>query len=139
MPDPKDNDALTAIVTLAARLRDTAAAVADRADSAARSGPWTAAGRDSEPAGDAPKGHEGEPGPDAGWGSADFGALIDLAAMLRDSVPDDLRDRLSGSVRETLLSARALIDWYLERDAATGASHPSDAIPADPEATPDGV
>jgi hypothetical protein len=38
--------------------------------------------------------------------------------MLRDTVPDDLKERLSGSVRETLLSTRALIDWYLERDAA---------------------
>jgi hypothetical protein len=45
--------------------------------------------------------------------------LIDLAGALRESVPEDLRDRLSGSVRDTLLSTRALIDWYLERDAAT--------------------
>ena len=111
MPDDRNSDALAALVTLAARLRDTAASVAERADSAARSGPLNGKPAD----GDSSEERRTE---DPSWGSADFGAITDFAAMLRDTVPDDLKERLSGSVRETLLSTRALIDWYLERDAA---------------------
>jgi len=111
MPDDRNSDALAALVTLAARLRDTAASVAERADSAARSGPLNGKPAD----GDSSEQPRAE---DPSWGSADFGAITDFAAMLRDTVPDDLKQRLSGSVRETLLSTRALIDWYLERDAA---------------------
>ena len=110
MSEPRDTDALAALAALASRLRETAAAVAERADSAARSGPI------SKPADDAFPPHADAESP--GWGSADFGALIDFAGALRESVPEDLRDRLSGSVRDTLMSTRALIDWYLERDAA---------------------
>jgi len=111
MADDRNSDALAALVTLAARLRDTAASVAERADSAARSGPLNGKPGD----GDSSEERRAE---DPSWSSADFGAITDFAAMLRDTVPDDLKQRLSGSVRETLLSTRALIDWYLERDAA---------------------
>ena len=120
MPEPRDTDALAAIAALAARLRETAAAVAERADSAARSGPLSGFHPGST-GGRRPEGDHDAATEDADgtWGSADFGAIIDFAAMLRESVPDDLRDRLSDSFRETLLSTRALIDWYLERDAGT--------------------
>ncbi len=116
MSEPRDTDALAALAALASRLRETAASVAERADSAARSGPLSGTPF-SRPAEDGAEPHADAESP--GWGSADFGALIDLAGALRESVPEDLRDRLSGSVRDTLLSTRALIDWYLERDAAT--------------------
>ena len=111
MTDDRNSDALAALVTLAARLRDTAASVAERADAAARSGPLSGASADTDSS-------EQSRAEDPAWSSADFGAITDFAAMLRDTVPDDLKERLSGSVRETLLSTRALIDWYLERDAA---------------------
>ncbi|MEI6447485.1 MAG: hypothetical protein WCO96_06345 [Actinomycetes bacterium] len=107
MADDRNADALAALMTLAARLRDTAGAVAERADAAARD-----VGRDADA-----KSKAGDPG----WASADFGALIDFAGVLRESVPPDLRERLSASVHDTLVSARALIDWYLEREAAAAA------------------
>ena len=113
MADDRNSDALAALVTLAARLRDTAASVAERADSAARSGPLN--GKPAEGDSSASEERRAE---EPSWGSADFGAITDFAAMLRDTVPDDLKERLSGSVREKLLSTRALIDWYLERDAS---------------------
>lgn len=128
MADDRNSDALAALVTLAARLRDTAATVAERADAAARSGPLSGKSADGG------QGDESR-AEDAAWSSADFGAITDFAAMLRDTVPDDLKDRLSGSLRETLLSTRALIDWYLERDAA----QPFDASSAASEDSPEDV
>ena len=118
MSEPRDTDALAALAALASRLRETAAAVAERADSAARSGPLSGTPFSRPTDAETPPHADSE---SPGWGSADFGALIDLAGALRESVPEDLRDRLSGSVRDTLMSTRALIDWYLERDAANRA------------------
>ena len=109
------------------------AAVAERADSAARSGPLSGFHPGaSDDRTDESTGNGRAGGSDGNWGSADFGALLDFAAMLRESVPDDLRDRLSGSFRETLLSTRALIDWYLERE-----SHPGSDDALDGEAVDD--
>ena len=109
MADDRNTDALTALMALAARLRDTAGAVAERADAAARDlGSQSSAGSKSTQE-------------DPTWASADFGALIDFAGVLRESVPVELRERLSTSVHDTLISARALIDWYLERETAAAA------------------
>lgn len=115
MPRPDDSEALDALVALAARLRDTAGAVASRADAAAR-GAGIGIPRDDRQRGSDTG--DGPAGP--GWDSADFGAVIDFARMLGESIPDDLRSRLAGSTRETLLSVRALIDWYLEREDGQG-------------------
>lgn len=130
MAEDRNADALAALMTLAARLRDTAGAVAERADAAARD-----VGRDDAD----PKSRAGDPG----WASADFGALIDFAAVLRESVPPELRERLSASVHDTLVSARALIDWYLEREAAAAgrngsAGGPEGAIGEDRAPDPSG-
>ena len=113
MGDERDSEALAALLVLAARLRDTAAAVAERADAAANGvlGAEEGARTTDENA----------------WASADFGALIDLFKMVGDSVPDKLRRRLDGSSREALTALRALIDWYLERGADGGeSSQPGD-------------
>lgn len=120
MPAADNSEALDALVALAARLRDTAGSVAARADSAARG---AGIGLPREPTADNPD----QDGP--GWDSADFGAVIDFIRMLGESIPDDLRSRLSGSTRDTLLSVRALIDWYLERDAAGGSANGTAAPP----------
>lgn len=101
MSDDRANDALTAILSIATRLRDTAAAVAERAN---------------EAAGGPTDGEAGEQSPRDAWASADFGALIAAFAQLRESVPPDVRQRLSDSIDDVLVSTRSLIDWYLERD-----------------------
>ena len=113
MADERDSEALAALLVLAARLRDTAAAVAERADAAANGvlGATGGARTTDENA----------------WASADFGALVDLLKMIGDSVPEELRRRLDGSSREALTALRALIDWYLERSAdAAGSGQPGD-------------
>jgi len=38
-----------------------------------------------------------------------------LLDMLRRAAPGELQDRLAALIRETLLTLRSLIDWYLER------------------------
>ena len=114
-----NSEALDALVALAARLRDTAGAVASRADAAARGAGIGAQRSGTEPAGDRSE----------GWDSADFGAVIDFARALGESIPDDLRERLSGSTRETLLSIRALIDWYLAREEAADPDGGADGSP----------
>src|SRR4051794_14723333 len=63
--------------------------------------------------------------PAAGWAPPDAPApregpdplegLVTLVEALRGLVPPDLMDRLTDAVRELLLAARALIDWWLER------------------------
>jgi hypothetical protein len=64
--------------------------------------------------------------PPAGWqvpddGSADavresdLEVLVQLIQTLRDRIPPELQARLAEALRELLLAARALIDWYLER------------------------
>jgi hypothetical protein len=35
--------------------------------------------------------------------------------VMRTALPHELRDQFNSLVRELLLTARALIDWYLER------------------------
>ena len=110
MAGEKDSEALAALMVLAAQLRDTASAVAQRADEAA-----SGIVRPNLKA-------------DEAWNSADFGAIADFVKLLRETVPPELRDRLEGSSREALLALRALIDWYLSRDV--GAGEPVDGDPA---------
>jgi hypothetical protein len=110
MDSNRDSDALAALMVLAAQLRDTASAVAQRADEAA-----SGIVKPSISAEDA-------------WNSADFGAIADFVKLLREAVPPELRDRLEGSSREALLALRALIDWYLSRDVTDAA--PGDSDPA---------
>ena len=110
MASNRDSDALAALMVLAAQLRDTASAVAQRADEAA-----SGIAKPSISAEDA-------------WNSADFGAIADFVKLLKEAVPPELRERLDGSSREALLALRALIDWYLSRDItddATGNSDPA--------------
>jgi hypothetical protein len=106
----RDSDALAALMVLAAQLRDTASSIAQKADEAA-SGIVRPGIR-----------------PEDAWNSADFGAIADFVKLLRETVPPELRDRLEGSSREVLLALRALIDWYLARDA--DASQTGDGDPA---------
>lgn len=60
-----------------------------------------------------------------GDGAADAGAaseatreaqaLVALVALLRDLVPDELRQQVADLVRQVLLLVRAVIDFYLDR------------------------
>jgi hypothetical protein len=108
MASNRDSDALAALMVLAAQLRDTASAVAQRADEAASG--ITKPNISAEDA----------------WNSADFGAIADFVRLLREAVPPELRDRLEGSSREALLALRALIDWYLSRDIPEAVADDSD-------------
>ena len=56
--------------------------------------------------------------PGAGDGdqsTRELAALVGLLEVLRGLIPRELADQLTDLVRELLLLARALIDWYLER------------------------
>lgn len=113
MADERDSEALAALMVLAARLRDTASAVASRADQAARGAAEPVFGATED-----------------AWQNADFGALVDFAKLLGETLPPDLKERLEGSSREALLALRALIDWYLAKDTGSagepgGADAPS--------------
>jgi len=117
MPEPRDSEALAALMTLATRLRDTASAVAARADAAA--------------SGTVGRQQPTDEGPEDPWDSADFGAMTDFFRLLGDTVPQELRARLEGSTREALMALRALIDWYLERpDRAVDGESFEDSDPA---------
>jgi len=48
-------------------------------------------------------------------GAADLSALFVLLDAVRRAAPAELQDRLTGLIREALLTLRSLIDWYLER------------------------
>lgn len=45
----------------------------------------------------------------------DFSALFVLLDVVRKAAPAELQERLTGLIREALLTLRSLIDWYLER------------------------
>ena len=61
--------------------------------------------------------------PPGGWASPDTGderaaelrAVAALLELARSIVPSEMRAQLVELVREVLLLARAVIDWYLER------------------------
>jgi hypothetical protein len=83
------------IAALRDRIRSTAEA-ADRLAGEAAAGGAGAGGSASEAA------HEAQ-------------ALAALVQMLRDLLPDELRQQLGDLVRQVLLLVRAVIDWYLLR------------------------
>ena len=55
------------------------------------------------------------PGPPPPRSPLDFSALVVLLDGLRRAAPAELQERLTGLIREALLTLRSLIDWYLER------------------------
>jgi len=57
----------------------------------------------------------GSPPPPRPGPGPDFSALIILLDGLRRAAPAELQGRLSSLIRESLLTLRSLIDWYLER------------------------
>ena len=41
--------------------------------------------------------------------------LVALVQLLRDLLPDELRQQVSDLIRQVLMLVRAVIDWYLQR------------------------
>jgi hypothetical protein len=107
--------------TLRNRIRSTQDAVERLADEASH------AAREAAAAGPESRSREGEPGrpprngyavPGAGDGdqsTRELQALVGLIEVVRGLIPRELADQLTELVRELLLLARALIDWYLDR------------------------
>jgi hypothetical protein len=107
--------------TLRDRIRSTQDAVERLADEASH------AAREAGAVGSEPRSREGEPGrpprngyavPGAGDGdqsTRELQALVGLIELVRGLIPRELADQLTELVRELLLLARALIDWYLDR------------------------
>jgi hypothetical protein len=61
-------------------------------------------------------GYEWDRGPPPpGSGRVDLSALFVLLDAVRRAVPRDLEPQVTALIRETLLTLRSLIDWYLER------------------------
>lgn len=91
------------LANLRARIRDTQEAAARLADEAASA--------------------RAQEVPPPGWSSSDDGAaratevqaLVALLESLRDLIPGELREQFRELVRQVLLLARALIDWWVER------------------------
>ena len=42
-------------------------------------------------------------------------ALVALVQLLRDLLPDELRQQVTDLIRQVLMLVRAVIDWYLQR------------------------
>ena len=59
----------------------------------------------------------------------DLNQLIALLEALRRAVPAELQEQVNNLVRETLLTLRALIDWYLERSEMPHAEPRVEDIP----------
>ncbi len=57
----------------------------------------------------------GAPPPPPRGAGLDFSALFVLLDAVRRAAPAELQERLTGLIREALLTLRSLIDWYLER------------------------
>lgn len=72
--------------------------------------------------------------PPAGWASGgdqaarhqELQALVALVEALRDLVPDELKAQVRDVLRQLLLLARALIDWWVERVDGPAAGGPGD-------------
>ncbi len=100
-PDPLDE--------LSQRVR-AAQAAAEQVMAQAR-----AAGPGAGPAQRPPPSGYATPHEPAGRGGAEAQAVAALLELARGLVPPDLRQALADLLRELLLLARTLIDWYLER------------------------
>ena len=59
-------------------------------------------------------------------------ALVALVALLRDLLPDELRQQVTDLVRQVLMLVRAVIDWYLLRlDTPQEADRPAGPVVQD--------
>jgi hypothetical protein len=55
------------------------------------------------------------PPPPPASGRMDFSPFFVLLDALRRAIPGDMQNQFTRMVRETLVTIRGLIDWYLER------------------------
>ena len=55
------------------------------------------------------------PPPPPAAGRMDFSPFFVLLDALRRAVPGDMQNQFTRLVRETLITVRGLIDWYLDR------------------------
>jgi hypothetical protein len=55
------------------------------------------------------------PPPPPTSGRMDFSPFFVLLDALRRAIPGDMQNQFTRMVRETLITIRGLIDWYLER------------------------
>jgi hypothetical protein len=109
--------------TLRDRIRSTQDAVERLADEAANAAREAAAAGPEQPSGEGePRGggqrYNGYAVPGAGaadQSTRELQALVGLIEVVRGLIPRELADQLAELVRELLLLARALIDWYLDR------------------------
>jgi hypothetical protein len=112
--------------TLRHRIRSTQDAVERLADEAAHAAREAAAAGGEHPAGESgpreagggrpPRNGYAVPGGAAADRSTrELQALVALLEVVRGLIPRELADQLTELVRELLLLARALIDWYLDR------------------------
>lgn len=98
---PADHD--DPLANLRARIRDTQEAAARLAEEAA-----------SARAQDVPPPRWADP-EDRAARATEVQALVALLESLRDLIPAELREQFRELVRQVLLLARALIDWWVER------------------------
>ena len=77
--------------------------------------------------------------PPAGWATPDeqavrqqeLQALIALVDALRELVPDELKQQVRDVLRQLLLVARALIDWWVDRMDGPGPVRPAGGPPVE--------
>ena len=62
-----------------------------------------------------PRGREDAAPPPPASGRMDFSPFFVLLDALRRAIPGDMQNQFTRLVRETLVTVRGLIDWYLER------------------------
>ena len=70
-----------------------------------------------EPAGgqEPPPRQDAPPPPPPSQGRMDFSPFFVLLDALRRAIPGDMQNQFTRMVRETLITIRGLIDWYLDR------------------------
>jgi hypothetical protein len=117
-PNPSEPERLEA---LRERMRATQEA-AERIAAEAQAAMGAAAGRRAGPQRTSQDGERSPPPsgyaePDASSGGEgpDMQALVALVELARRIVPPELSAQLADLLRELLLLARAIIDWYLDR------------------------
>ena len=97
----------------------------DRTDNEPRTRePWAGRRRATGAAEEPPTAHEPPPPPrdeapppppPPASGRMDFSPFFVLLDALRRAIPGDMQNQFTRMVRETLVTIRGLIDWYLER------------------------
>ena len=70
---------------------------------------------EQQPPGGEPPPHADAPHPPPPSGRMDFSPFFVLLDALRRAIPGDMQNQFTRLVRETLLTIRGLIDWYLDR------------------------